>query len=81
MDKITKWIPVEERVPETDEDRYSDYVLISFANYSIPVVGHYEEDADGNGTFHDGDEDKPLSSYGLIVNAWMPLPKCMGVEL
>lgn len=32
-----RWIPVEERLPETDV-----YNLLSFDNFSLPMVGHYE---------------------------------------
>ena len=64
------WIPVgEERYPDTDR-----YILISFANFSIPVVGRYKEDEEG-GAFYCGDEDETLLSHDLIVNAWMELPK------
>lgn len=68
------WIPIDERAPEVDEDGYSDYVLLSFANASIPCIGQYVVDEEG-GAFHDGDDERTLNSYGLIVNAWMPWPK------
>ena len=68
------WIPIDERLPEVDEDGYSEYVLLSFANASIPCIGQYVTDEEG-GAFYDGDDEKPLNSYGLIVNAWMPLPE------
>ena len=32
-----------------------------------------EEDSEG-GAFYPGDEEKSYVSFGLIVNAWMPLP-------
>ena len=41
----TKWIPVEERLPEDD-----NYILLSFENFSLPLVGRYEADSDGGGT-------------------------------
>ena len=34
-----EWIPVEERLPDPD-----DHILLSFENFDIPLVGHYEED-------------------------------------
>lgn len=64
-----KWIPIEEEEPTTD-----DYVLISFLNYPGLDIGRYEAD-DESGTFYPGDEDTPYGKYGLIVNAWMPLPE------
>jgi hypothetical protein len=48
-----------------------DYILISFANYSLPDIGRYED-----GVFYPGDEEKSYKEYGLIVNGWRPLPRC-----
>lgn len=62
------WIPVEERLPEDES-----YILLSFANFSLPLVGRYEQDEDG-GAFYIGDEDTTCISQGVFVNAWMPLP-------
>lgn len=68
--KDSNWVPVEERLPETD-----DYILISFDNTSIVDIGRYEKDEDGGGAFYPGDEDKSYSSIGIFVNAWRPLPE------
>ena len=38
------WIPVTERLPESD-----DCVLLSFANFSLLMIGRYEIDEDGGG--------------------------------
>lgn len=65
-----RWIPVEERPPESE-----NYVLLSFENFSIPMVGRYEADEEGGGKFYIGDEEESCMSQNLIVNAWMPLPK------
>lgn len=66
------WIPVERRLPETD-----DYILLSFDNFSIPMIGRYEETDDGGGAFYlgDCDEGDTCMANNLFVNAWMPLPK------
>lgn len=66
------WIPVEERLPEEDE-----YVLMSFENFTLPIIGRYEKDNDGGGAWYAGDADgcDTCSSQDLFVNAWMPLPK------
>ena len=32
-----RWIPVSERLPKSGE-----YILLSFENFSLPVVGRYE---------------------------------------
>lgn len=69
--KENSWIPVDERLPETD-----DYILVSFSNYTLPDIGRYEADKDGGGTFYPGDNERSYVSYGLFVNAWMELPEC-----
>lgn len=66
------WIPVTERVPEND-----DYVLMSFENFSLPLVGRYVDDGKLGGAWYLGDcfdEDTCLAN-DLFVNAWMPLPE------
>lgn len=63
------WIPFEERYPDN-----GDYILLSFANFSIPVVGRYEDYAYG-GAFYVGDEEESCVSQGMYVNAWQPLPE------
>ena len=70
METVDKWIPIDERLPEPDK-----YVLLSFANFTLAEIGRYEVDDDGCGAFYVGDDDSSCSSYGLFVNAWMPLPK------
>ena len=67
---VNPWIPITERLPET-----GDYILISFDNFSLPDIGRYEVNEDGGGAFYPGDEDVSYASLGVIVNAWMPLPK------
>ena len=67
-----EWIPVKERLPEEDE-----YVVMSFENFTLPIIGRYEKDNDGGGAWYAGDDDgcDTCSSQDLFVNAWMPLPK------
>ena len=74
VQSVTRWIPIDERLPEVDEDGYSTYVLLSFENATVPTIGTYVQEKDGSGAFHDGDDERTLASYGLFVNAWMPLP-------
>lgn len=59
-----KWIPAD-NPPETD-----DYVLLSFENFSVPMVGRYEDC-----NYYVGDETEPLCKQDIFVNAWMPLPE------
>ena len=67
-----KWIPVKERLPEDD-----NYILLSFENFGIPLIGRYEADNDSGGAFYlgDNDEQDTCISENLFVNAWMPLPR------
>lgn len=69
VERKRDWIPISERLPDTDE-----YVLLSFENYTMAAIGRYEENDEG-GTFYPGDDEKSYSSYGIFVNAWMPLPE------
>ena len=48
-----------------------EYILVSFANYTLPDIGRME-----NGIFYPGDDMKSFKEYGLIVNGWRPLPRC-----
>ena len=54
-----------------------EYVLLSFSNFSVPLVGRYEEDETG-GAFYIGDELTSAASQEIFVNGWLPLPKCKG---
>ena len=67
--KETQWIPISERLPGEEE-----YILLSFANYTGLDIGRYEKDGE-NDKFYPGDDEETYAHYGLIVNAWMPLPK------
>ena len=64
-----RWVPVKEKLPDTE-----DYILMSFENFSIPVVGRYEKDKDGSGAFYIGDELETCIRQNLYVNAWQQLP-------
>lgn len=64
-----RWIPVTERIPQSDR-----YVLLSFKNYSLPLVGRCETDEEGS-SFFVGDETVSCSKMGVFVNAWMELPE------
>lgn len=70
-EKENGWIPVSERLPETD-----DYIILSFVNYPIPLVGRCERDKDGSGIFYAGDDLISCLGNDLYVNAWMELPEC-----
>ena len=72
-----RWIPVTERLPESGK-----YVLMSFENFTLPAIGRYEVNDEGDGAWYLGDNDEgdTCSSMGLFVNAWMPLPKAYREE-
>ena len=65
------WIPVAEKLPET-----ADYVLMSFENFSLPAIGRYEVNDEGDGAWYLGNDDggDTCCSVGLFVNSWMPVP-------
>ena len=65
------WIPTDERLPDNLK-----YVLLSFLNYPVPMVGRYETDDDG-GAYYIGDDIVPLVKYNIFVNAWQELPSCL----
>lgn len=64
----SRWIPIAEKHPSNDT-----YILVSFENCNMPDIARYEEDKNG-GAFYPGDEERSYKSFGLIVNAWKPLP-------
>lgn len=63
-----RWIPVEEKLPD------GGYILMSFENFPIPLIGRYEEDGEG-GAFYVGDYEESCVSQELMVNAWRPVPE------
>ena len=65
------WIDIDFEVPVDDR-----LVLVSFSNFPVPSIGRHMENNEG-GIFYSGDTETSYISFGLIVNGWMPLPKCM----
>lgn len=66
--KGNRWIPAD------DPPEGEGYVLLSFANFSVPLVGRYSESEEG-GAYYVGDDMESCISQDMIVNAWQPLPK------
>lgn len=52
-----KWIPADQP-PKEDQ-----YILLSFENFTIPVIGRYEGDKNNGGAYFSGDEDISCSNY------------------
>ena len=68
-EKENGFIPVDEKLPDPDK-----YILVSFENFPIPMIGIYTVDDDDGGTFRIDDEDDSFLEHNLYVNAWMELP-------
>lgn len=68
----SRWIPISERLPEPGK-----YVLLSSEYFPLPSIGRYEEDEEGGGEFYMAD-DAERCTYGLYVDAWLPLPEPYG---
>lgn len=69
-EKENGWIPVDERLPESDK-----YIAILLDNCDIPAIGRYTVDNEGGGTFRVGDQDESFLELDLFVKAWSPLPE------
>lgn len=79
--KFEKYEPYAEIVCNTEAEfekineamrQYQGWIDI---NDRLPDIGRYEAESDGSGAFYPGDEDASYVSFGVFVNAWMPLPK------
>lgn len=70
----THWIPCSERMPETDEDGYSDKLLVCFSNFTGHEICEYRI-IDGIGKWYFGDSDDCPDDIGVKVIAWMHLPE------
>lgn len=68
--KENGWIPVDERLPESDK-----YIAILLDNCDIPAIGRYTVDNEGGGTFRVGDQDESFLELDLFVKSWSPLPE------
>jgi hypothetical protein len=67
------WIPCSKRLPEIDEDGFSEKVLACFSNYGDVVILEYRVEG-GTGKWYAGDSDESPEDIGIEVIAWMPRP-------
>ncbi len=81
LEKLAEYEDLEERrklpcnwVSEETPPETPCYVLLSFDNFSMPLIGRWEENEEG-GAFYIGDDEESCISQDLIVNGWMPLPE------
>ena len=68
---------------EDDPDSFPNddrQVLVSFSNFSLPMIGRWEVDDDGGGNWYQGDMDDTFLQDGLVVDGWWDLPKKPEVE-
>ena len=65
-------------INEDDDSTFPDddrHVLVTFENFDSVIIGRFDRDDDGGGTWRIGDIDEPLVDHGLFVNGWWELPK------
>lgn len=73
VDFYSGWRDINESLPEP-----RTWVLLSFANREEVAIGQRIVSEDGSYAFHLDDleiGESPCTEMGLLVNAWIPLPK------
>ena len=75
MNRVINILEDKSWIPADQPPKPEEYVLLSFENFSLPMVGRYEDSEDG-GAYYLGDCDEADTCIAneLFVNAWMPLP-------
>lgn len=68
------WVPCSDFLPITDNDGYSGKLLVSFLNWPGVEMCEYRN-IDKKGKWYYPNSDDSPEDIGLIVTAWMPLPK------
>lgn len=66
--------PIEQEPQWHDSEeppKEGEYILLSFSNFSLPLVGRYE-----GGAYYIGDDLTTALSQDIYVNGWQELPKC-----
>lgn len=69
---------------KTDEDDLTTFpdddrmVLVSFSNFSLPMLGRWQVDDYLGGAWYQGDMDDTFVDDNLFVDGWWELPKKEG---
>lgn len=66
----TRWISVTEKLPDLDEEGYSEKVLARYSNFSGVDILEYRK-IDGVGKWYVGDSDDSPDDLGVEVSAWI----------
>ena len=66
----TRWISATERLPDLDEEGYSEKVLARYSNFSGVDILEYRK-IDGVGKWYVGDSDDSPDDLGVEVSAWI----------
>lgn len=69
---------IRERLEQIKQDLENHTIYKEGLPGSALDIGRYEADKDGGGAFFprfQRDEERSYASFGLFVNAWMPLPE------
>ena len=74
MEEMPHWIPCSERLPDLDEEGFSEKMLVSFSNFSGLEICEYRETDEEHG-WYVGDSAENPEDVGVHVIAWMPLPE------
>lgn len=68
MKQIFEWIPAD------NPPGNNRYIWLNFENFDLPIVGRYEDDGNGGGSYYVGDETETALSQNMIVSAWGEIP-------
>lgn len=79
IDPSPIWHETYDDDPESfpDDDRT---VLVSFENFSLPMLGQWRHDPDIGGAWYIGDTDETFIENDLFVDGWWELPRKPGVK-
>ena len=62
-------------VEEGDMPKDDGYILLTFENFDMPLIGRCEGNEEEGYIFYEGNDSTPLVLHDLYVSHWMPLPE------